>query len=157
MKTAILYHKLACRQLSPERAVIGFWCVFFSSNDHCNPYRALYSEFCGHPNVAMLLSLRTCRRRQMGGLIWRSDPKEDEKHLVDLHKQLFDAMTVNGPAASTFVLNDGTTIVGRIQKIGTGNNGGDGGKWQYYGEVQIVPEGGGDDITLDFMQLKYVL
>ena len=49
MKTAILYHKLACRQLSPERAVIGFWCVFFSSNDHCNPYRALYSEFCGHP------------------------------------------------------------------------------------------------------------
>jgi hypothetical protein len=50
MKTAILYHKLACRQLSPERAVIGFWCVFFSSNDHCNPYRALYSEFCGHPH-----------------------------------------------------------------------------------------------------------
>jgi DNA-binding transcriptional MerR regulator len=49
MKTAILYHKLAYRQLSPERAVIGFWCVFFSSNDHCNPYRALYSEFCGHP------------------------------------------------------------------------------------------------------------
>ena len=49
MKTAILYHKLACRQLSPERAVIGFWCVFFSSNDHCNPYRALYSEFCCHP------------------------------------------------------------------------------------------------------------
>jgi len=25
------------------------------------------------------------------------------------------------------------------------------------GEVQIVPEGGGDDITLDFMRLKYVL
>jgi hypothetical protein len=57
----------------------------------------------------------------------------------------------------SFLKNDGTTIVGRIQKIGTGNNGGDGGKWQYYGEVQIVPEGGGDDITLDFMQLKYVL
>src|SRR5271165_1115316 len=29
MKTAILYHKLACRQLSPERAVIGFRFVFF--------------------------------------------------------------------------------------------------------------------------------
>ena len=53
MKTAILYHKLACRQLSPERAVIGFWCVFFSSNDHCNPYCALYSEFCGHPIAAI--------------------------------------------------------------------------------------------------------
>lgn len=86
-----------------------------------------------------------------------TNTKEDEKHLVDLHKQLFDAMTVNGPAASTFVLNDRTTIVGRIKKIGTENNGGDGGKWQYYREVQIVPEGGGDAITLDFMQLKYVL
>jgi len=47
-------------------------------------------------------------------------------------------------------------VIGRVGGISAGNNAGQGGSWQYYGEVRVIPEGGGYDITLDYMELKQV-
>jgi len=86
---------------------------------------------------------------------WTNGP-QDEKHLVDIGNQVFAAMLRNGPNPSTFVPINGAKVIGRVGGISAGNNAGQGGSWQYYGEVRVIPEGGGYDITLDYMALKQV-
>lgn len=85
-----------------------------------------------------------------------TNSREDEKHLVEINNQIFSAMTRNGPNPTTFVLLNDKRIAGRVVGIAGGNNGGDNGIWQYYGEVRIIPEAADDEITLDFMEVKLV-
>jgi hypothetical protein len=86
---------------------------------------------------------------------WTNRP-QDEKHLSDISDQVFTAMSKNGPNPSTFVLMNGSQVIGRVAGTSTGNNAGQGGLWQYYGEVRVSPKAGGYDIILDFMELTHV-
>lgn len=81
---------------------------------------------------------------------------QDERHLSDISDQVFAAMVKNGPNPSTFELLNGNQITGRIAGMSQGNNAGQSGRWQYYGEVRVSPQAGGYDITIDYMALKHV-
>jgi hypothetical protein len=84
---------------------------------------------------------------------WTNDVQEI-KHLSEISDQVSAAMFKPGP--STFELLNGTQISGRIAGMTLGNNAGQGGKWLYYGEVRVSPQGGGYDITLDYTALNRV-
>lgn len=77
---------------------------------------------------------------------WTSTPQED-KHISEISLQV--------PVAGIgeIMLSNGRIVEGVIREMQNGNNAGEGGRWQYYGEVTIETKTR-ERISIDYLDIK---
>ena len=81
------------------------------------------------------------------------DPNEI-MHIQHINGALWST-AVRNKGQVKVVLNDGSSIVGRIAGQASGNNAGKGGFWAYYGEVTIE-DANGKQHAIDCLDVDYV-